>query len=117
MAGKAAIARASATLPQERSHATGVLPAAPQPYASLDLDHVPSGVARPHGHDAIHGHDRRPMNTDEAVRVELVLRLLHRAAPEMRLRPHVQTEVVVGDVQPINVVGSDHVEVVAAFVV
>src|SRR5678815_84740 len=83
MADKVAPARVSATLPQQRPHSIRVLPAAPQVHAALDLDHVSARLVRPHREDAIHGYDRRSMNADEAIRVELILRLLHRAAPEV----------------------------------
>ena len=62
----------------------------------------------------VHRDDHRPVNANEPFRVELVLGLLHRAAPEMCLRPDMEAEVVVGHVQPIDLVGRHDVVRVAA---
>src|SRR5688500_8421627 len=60
-----------------------ILPAAPEPHAATKLDHVAPRLVAPDRHDAVHRHDRRAVNPNEACGVELIFRLLHRPTAQV----------------------------------
>ena len=57
--------------------------------------------------DAVDVHDRRPMDSDELLRIQVRLEMSHRFPHEMRLPTDVETYVVAGRLTPVDVGGRD----------
>src|SRR5688572_5515750 len=102
------------TLTKQRPHPIGVLTAAPELDTTFELDHVPARLVAANRENPVDCHDDRAVDPDKPGRIELLLRLLHGAAPEVRPGPRVQAEVVVRDIHPVDLFRRHHVMRIAA---
>src|SRR6185295_11836181 len=97
------------------AQATEILAAASQLQAIVKLDDVAARFRVSNRANAIHGNDCRAVYAHEFVGVELVFCLLHRSAGEMRLLSNVKPEVIVGSVDPVDIVNLNEVVRASAF--